>query len=247
MTTPKPSLGKVRVVLCDADGTLFPSEEPAFAASAGVTSAFAEKHGIAGDFSPVSLRLATTGANFRTTAGALLANAGVSVGDTDLETWVVRERDVVTEYLATALDVDLHVVRAVETLASEFRLAAVSSSALVRLEACFNATGLAPWFPAAARFSAEDSLPRPTSKPDPAVYLHALTASACPPESAVAIEDSVTGVRSAVAAGIPTLGLVQFVPADEQDSRRRGLLEHGALAVADSWDDIVAWLMRPDR
>jgi beta-phosphoglucomutase-like phosphatase (HAD superfamily) len=242
MTPRTPKLDGTRVVLCDADGTLFPSEEPAFVASAKVTRALAESYGVAGDFSPENLRRGTTGRNFRTTAGALLAEAGVTLDSTELEEWVVRERKVVTEYLSTALDVTPDVVRAIVTLASRFTLAAVSSSALVRLDACFIATGLAKWFPIGCRFSAEDSLPRPTSKPDPAVYRHALAALACPAGAAVAIEDSTIGARSAVAAGIPTLGLVQFVPSDERVDRKRELLAHGVLAVADSWEETVAWL-----
>jgi hypothetical protein len=45
----------------------------------------------------------------------------------------------------------------------------VSSSALARLAGCFTATELDRLIPPARRFSAEDSLPTPTSKPDPAV------------------------------------------------------------------------------
>ena len=40
MHDPTPQLEQVRYLLCDADGNLFPSEEPAFEASAEVTNAF---------------------------------------------------------------------------------------------------------------------------------------------------------------------------------------------------------------
>src|SRR5206468_1387210 len=127
-------------------------------------------------------------------------------------------------------------VAAVAALGERFELAAVSSSALVRLDACFTAGGLTRWFPPERRFSAEDSLTPPVSKPDPAIYRHALTALGLRADESVAIEDSVTGARSAVAAGIPTLGLVCFVDESERDARRHDLLAAGVAAVATSWD-----------
>lgn len=44
-------------------------------------------------------------------------------------------------------------------------------------------------------------------KPDPAPYRHALQQFGIAPEQAIAFEDSPSGVRSAVAAGIPTIGI----------------------------------------
>lgn len=44
-------------------------------------------------------------------------------------------------------------------------------------------------------------------KPDPAPYLHALAQLDVAPERAIAFEDSPSGIRSAVAAGIPTVGI----------------------------------------
>lgn len=44
-------------------------------------------------------------------------------------------------------------------------------------------------------------------KPDPTPYLHALEQFEIPAAAAIAFEDSPSGVRSAVAAGIPTVGI----------------------------------------
>jgi hypothetical protein len=57
----------VTTLLCDADGNLFPSEEPAFVASAEVTNQFLRDHGVEAGLTPEELRLATTGKNFRAT------------------------------------------------------------------------------------------------------------------------------------------------------------------------------------
>jgi HAD superfamily hydrolase (TIGR01509 family) len=44
-------------------------------------------------------------------------------------------------------------------------------------------------------------------KPDPAPYIHALKQFDRSPEQAIAFEDSPSGIRSAVSAGIPTIGI----------------------------------------
>jgi beta-phosphoglucomutase-like phosphatase (HAD superfamily) len=92
------------------------------------------------------------------------------------------------------------------------------------------------------RFSAEDSLDRPTSKPDPAVYLHAGRTLGVGPADAVAVEDSLNGARSAVAAGYPTVGILQFVPAADRAARAEALQEVGVVAVVESWADAEALL-----
>lgn len=232
----------VDTVLLDADGTLFASEQPAFVASAEVTRAMAAEYGVSGDFSPEYLRKASTGQNFRTAAAALLDRAGVRYRPADLDEWVQREKRAVTEHLAQTLVADAGVTRAVEAWAQRYRLAVVSSSALSRLDACFRATGLDPWLPEHLRFSAEDSLTPPVSKPDPAVYRHALAALGCRAEHAVAVEDSVSGSRAAVGAGIRTLGIVQFAPPEERDQLRLDMLDVGVAAVAADWTQLQGWL-----
>lgn len=81
-----------------------------------------------------------------------------------------------------------------------------------------------------------DDLPR--GKPDPLPYQTALEQLGLLPDEAIVFEDSPTGVRAAVAAGIPTIGITsshsdatlcklgaQFTIADFTDSR---LLAYGA-------------------
>jgi beta-phosphoglucomutase-like phosphatase (HAD superfamily) len=118
---------------------------------------------------------------------------------------------------------------------TRYALAAVSSSATKRLRACFAATGLDALIPEAVTFSAEDSLPVPTSKPNPAVYLHAGQVLGIEAVQGLAIEDSVAGVTSAVAAGYATVGNLMFVLPDEQEVRRAELIDAGAVAITDSW------------
>lgn len=234
-----PELVRPRVVLCDADGNLFPSEEPAFVASTTVTNAFLHRLGSHQRWDPDALRRAALGRNFRVLAQDFATQMGTALAEAELEDWVEREQTAVTDHLATVLRPDPLVTSALERLAAHFRLAVVSSSALARLATCFTATGLDDLLPADLRFSAHDSLPEPTSKPDPAVYLHALDLLGVSAQEAVAVEDAVAGVRSAVGAGIWTIGNLAFVPAPERAERAAALRAAGAGAVTDSWAEVA--------
>jgi len=227
----------LRALLCDADGNLFPSEEPAFAASVDVTNRYLQAHGVPGRLTAEELRRTTTGKNFRTTATDLVAEHGLA--PTDLDHWIAEEKAVVTAHLSATLRPDPTVLGPITALADHLLTAAVSSSALSRLDGCFTATGLDELIPAERRFSAEDSLPRPTSKPDPAVYLHACRQLGIAPQQGLAVEDSVPGATSAVAAGCPTVGNLQFVPPAERPRRAAHFRAIGVLVVVDSWPHLT--------
>lgn len=240
MSTPTMTLQGVRVVLCDADGNLFPSEEPAFVASTKVTNRFLAENGVSRRYEAEELRLTATGMNYRALLAVLAQEHGVPALPPDVvQHWVQAEKEAVTAYLRDELRPDPAVLGPLGALAEHHGLAAVSSSADARIAACFEATGMARWFPAERRFSAEDSLPVPTSKPDPAIYAHALDALGLAPAEAVAVEDSGTGATSAVAAGIPTIGNLQFVQPAEREERRRVLDEVGVVAIVTSWAEVV--------
>ncbi|MDQ3824888.1 MAG: HAD family phosphatase [Actinomycetota bacterium] len=260
----KLDLASISVLMCDADGNLFPSEEPAFIASAQVTNRFMASLGLPQRFTPDELRLTTTGKNFRTTAIDLAVRGGVPIDPaltschprllgttTDLssalddvltvarlEAWVQEENQVVTAYLGRVLRPDAAVLRPLTALSEKFGLAAVSSSAMARLAACFAVTGLGSLIPTQLRFSAEDSLPAPTSKPDPAVYSFAGQQLGIDSWQGLAIEDSVPGAQSAVAAGFQTIGNVTFVSPAERAERVEALRQVGVSAVIFSWEEL---------
>ncbi|MCQ1948641.1 HAD family phosphatase [Arthrobacter sp. zg-Y859] len=238
----------VTTILCDADGNLFPSEEIAFEASVGVTNDLAAELGMEERFDSEQLRLATTGKNFRTLAKELSAGTGQwekpqhQLGQEDLERWIAEEKRVVSDYLNKRLEPDSDVVDVLGSLAKSYGLAVVSSSALSRLQKCFEATDLEQFFAPERVFSAEDSLPTPVSKPDPAVYLQAIKELGLTAGETLAIEDSLPGAQSAVAAGCQVIGNLRFVAPAEREQRRRELEEAGVAAVISSWPELLPLL-----
>jgi HAD superfamily hydrolase (TIGR01509 family) len=235
-----PDPAVVAVLLCDADGNLFPSEEPAFVASAEVTNDCLAALGVDRRFDAEELRLAATGKNFRSTIVDLARDAGVEdrLAPDVVEHWVAEEQRAVTAYLGQVLEPDPAVLEPLTRLAERFALAAVSSSALGRLDACFTATELAELFPAERSFSAENSLPTPTSKPDPAIYLLAGERLEVAGARGLAIEDSIPGAQSAVAAGFVTVGNVAFVEPPERAERAAALRAAGAVEVIAAWSEL---------
>jgi beta-phosphoglucomutase-like phosphatase (HAD superfamily) len=232
----------VDVLLCDADGNLFPSEEPAFVASATVTNRLLAELGTGARYTPEELRRTAIGRNFRSTAVELAGRHGLDLDHEQLERYVVEEKREVMAHLGRTLAPDPAVIEPLTCLADRLRLAVVSSSATARLGECFRATGLDELFPPEVRFSAEDSLPAPASKPDPAVYVHAGEALGVTGAQAVAVEDAVAGVQSAVAAGFPAVGNLVFVPPEERDEREAALRAAGALAVVADWWELCELL-----
>jgi beta-phosphoglucomutase-like phosphatase (HAD superfamily) len=155
---------------------------------------------------------------------------------------VEREKRAVIDYLRSELRPAPGALEPLHRLARRYGVAAVSSSADARIAACFEVTGLAGFFPPERRFSAEDSLPCPTSKPDPAIYRYAGERLGIGVHQGLAVEDSLPGASSAVAAGFATAGNLQFVPPDEGKEREEALREIGVVAVVTSWAQVEALL-----
>lgn len=93
------------------------------------------------------------------------------------------------------------------TASTPLLLVVVSSSAKARVEVSVEKGKMLPFFDTRI-FSAATSLPKPTSKPNPAIYKFAMESFGLRPEECIAVEDSVSGATAGVSAGIPTIGYV---------------------------------------
>ena len=124
-------------------------------------------------------------------------------------------------------------------------LSIVTSSEFSRVNPCVAKADMDIFFPVEKRFSAHDTLVPPQHKPSPAIYLHAMAQQGVTPDDCVALEDSKSGVRSAVAAGIPTIGIVSASHISDKNATAKTLLELGASIVVHDARDIpaaIAWL-----
>ncbi len=216
------------------------SEELAFQACAELANELLQKHGIATRYTGPQLLVDFVGQNFRGMLTSLTQKYDFALSDEELDEYVGRELQQVIAALERDAQPCEGVNEQLEELAREGRygLAVVSSSALSRVQAALAKVGQAQYFAPAHVFSAASSLPTPTSKPDPAVYLHALAALGKQARECVAVEDSKSGTLSAVRAGIPVIGYVgSYEGAEMQAQMRKELEATGAQVVMFHWSE----------
>jgi len=156
----------------------------------------------------------------------------------ELEDYVRREEDVVIAKLKEKLVPCPGVDAVLEKLAAEkkYHLAVVSSSALRRVQASIDKVGQAKYFGRDV-FSAATSLEKPTSKPDPAIYLHAMKTLGKTAAECVAVEDSKSGTLSGTRAGIKVIGYVGPYSEGERPKMEKILGDAGAVVVMKDWSE----------
>lgn len=164
----------------------------------------------------------------------------------ELEKYVTREEDAVIAKLKAALKPCPGVDDQLEALqkAGKHTLSVVSSSAKRRVWASVVKVGQDKYFAEDVVFSAATSLPTPTSKPDPAIYLHAMKTLGKKPEECVAIEDSKSGTLSGTRAGIKVIGYVGPYAADKQGEMEKVLRDAGAVVVMKDWSEFPGMLAK---
>src|SRR4051812_2064044 len=91
-------------------------------------------------------------------------------------------------------------------------------------------------------FSAATSLPTPTSKPDPAIYIHAMKVLSVTAEECVAVEDSKSGATAAFRANIKTIGYTGAYEKHEVEKMRKVLTDAGCVVVMNDWTEFEACL-----
>jgi beta-phosphoglucomutase-like phosphatase (HAD superfamily) len=117
-----------------------------------------------------------------------------------------------------------------------------SSSALKRLYVCLEETGQSTWVNSDYVTSAQEKIVK-RGKPHPDVWFEAQKRLNSTPTTSIGIEDSPSGVRSCVAAGMPTIGLLQALPEEQREARRAKLEEENATIILNSWAEISAVLL----
>ncbi|KAK3373855.1 HAD-like domain-containing protein [Lasiosphaeria ovina] len=240
-------MGKINTILFDCDNTLVLSEELAFEGCADLINEISAAKGVPLEqpFTGETLLTEFVGQNFRGMMKSLQERYQFSLSADELDGYVRREEDVVIGKIKAkgraceGVDAELAKLAA----SGKYHMAVVSSSALRRVQASIDRVGQAKYFGADV-FSAASSLPTPTSKPDPAIYLHAMKTLGKQPAECIAVEDSKSGTLSGTRAGIKVIGYVGPYKADEQDEMVKVLTEAGAVVVMRHWSEFDSCLAK---
>ncbi|RDW73448.1 putative HAD superfamily hydrolase [Coleophoma cylindrospora] len=230
---------QITTLLFDCDNTLVLSEELAFEACAELANEILSTHSIPDRYTGPQLLSEFVGQNFRGMMVSLQKKFGYEMDAAELEKYVSREEDQVIAKLKAALKPCVGVDAELEKLASagKYRMAVVSSSALRRVQASIEKVGQDKYFARDEVFSAATSLPKPTSKPDPAIYLFAMEKMGLKAEECVAIEDSRSGATAAFRAGIKTVGYVGSYEPEKEEQMREVLRDSGCVVIMKDWKE----------
>ncbi|KAF4120847.1 to HAD superfamily hydrolase [Geosmithia morbida] len=231
-------------LLFDCDNTLVLSEHLAFEACADMFNQICSDHNLPDRFTGSTLIKKFVGQNFRGMLSTLQAENNFTIPPDELEGYVAQEEVAVIAKLRSGLKPCEGVDAELERLSREgkYKLAVVSSSAIRRVIASVEIVGQDKYFPKDFIYSAASSLPKPTSKPDPAVYLWALDKLGSKAEESIAIEDSRSGTLSGTRAGIKVVGYVGPYEAEEQEKMVETLTEAGAVVIMRHWSEFPAIL-----
>ncbi|CDM36050.1 hypothetical protein DTO013E5_5539 [Penicillium roqueforti] len=231
---------KITEIFFDCDNTLVLSEELAFEACADLANEILEANNIPDRYTGDQLIKDFVGQNFRGMLISLQQKYDFQIDEDKLEEYVIREEDQVIAKLNAKAKSCIGATEELEKVfaAKKYGLAVVSSSALRRVLASIRKVGQDKFFDENKVFSAASSLPKPTSKPDPAIYLYALEQVGKRASETVAIEDSKSGALSAVRAGIPVIAYVgSYNGEDTQKAMAKALTDIGAKSVMYHWSE----------
>lgn len=232
---------QITEILFDCDNTLVLSEELAFEACAELANEIlAQSTDVPDRYTGPSLMKEYVGMNFRGVLTAMEKKFNFTINPDDMEKYVKMEEDRVIATLEKKAQPCVGANEELDKLAKhgKYGLAVVSSSALRRVVASVKKVDQAKYFPEAHIFSAATSLPKPTSKPDPAIYLWACEKIGVKPAECVAVEDSKSGTLSAVRAGIHTIAYVgSYHDPSKAKEVADMLVDNGAKVVMNHWSE----------
>lgn len=241
---------QIKAVLFDCDNTLVLSENLAFAACAELANELLEQYGKTKRFTGPELLSTFVGQNFRGTLNGLQEKYDFKMPPKQVDDYVDRELGKTIEKLEADAEPCHNVMPVLEKMRQEgkYKMSIVSSSAMSRVVASIEKTDINQYFPKGTVFSAASSLNPPSSKPNPAIYLHACKELGFAPGECVAIEDSRSGATAAKNAKIPLMGYVgpYYEEGEEKVKEMVKVLseECGAITIMHDWKEFDACMKK---
>ncbi|KAK0271013.1 hypothetical protein LTR91_019402 [Friedmanniomyces endolithicus] len=208
--------GKLKYILLDCDNTLCQSERLAFEACSELTNEVLEKHNVSARYDVDTLLEDFVGNNFRNMLIGLQKKHDFKMSAEEQNHYVSLELGKVTEKLSEKCTECPGVTKQLEwAKAQGYPMSVVSTSAKPRVMASLKKTNLMRFFTDEHVYSAATSLDPPSSKPDPAIYIHACKELGVKPEECLTVEDSKSGATAGMRAGIPLIGYVGIYGLEE--------------------------------
>jgi beta-phosphoglucomutase-like phosphatase (HAD superfamily) len=242
----KPFHQHPKMVLFDHDGTVVDSETIALKSAWRLTNEVAREFPGAQHYELDEFVKSFAGKPYREILKKIYADSVTTLNERDIDRLVAQEEKRAIERLSVEAKATEGTPTVLSYLRDDgFEYALVSNSSLQRLSACLTAATLTDYFPSEQIFSAHDSLPVPRPKPLPDIYLHAVKCLDTNVSDCVAVEDSLSGVKAAVAAGIgQIIGYVggTHINEDERRSRADALQSAGAHQVIERMHDLIGIL-----
>jgi beta-phosphoglucomutase-like phosphatase (HAD superfamily) len=235
-----------KVVLFDHDGTVVDSETIALESAWRLTSEVAREFAGARQYNLEEFVKNFAGKPYREILKTIYADLSTAPQECDINRLVAEEEKRAIALLSKYAKATEGTPQVLSYLRDDgFEYALVSNSSLQRLTACLTAAALTNDFPNEQIFSARDSLPVRRPKPLPDIYLYAVKCLEVEVSDCVAVEDSISGIKAAVAAGIgQIIGYVggTHISEDERSSRADALQSAGAQQAIDRMNDLIAIL-----
>ncbi|KAK6543544.1 hypothetical protein TWF694_000289 [Orbilia ellipsospora] len=226
-------------LLFDCDNTLVLSEHIAFEVCAALANEILKNASIPKTYTGPELQSAFVGQNFSGMLSSLQKTYDFNITPAEHDAYITREVEAITQALSEKAEPCPGVNDELKKLkqSGQYGLAVVSSSAKPRVMASIKKAGQSEFFAEENVFSAMTSLETPTSKPDPAIYLHACKQVGKKPGECVAIEDSGSGTLSATRAGIWVIGYVGPYEESEREEMAEKLRKNGAEIIMRDWKE----------
>lgn len=191
------------------------------------------------------------GQNFRNLMRSLQVKHKFHQEESEMDEYVQRELKELIESLEKDCEPCVNANEVLDKLQKEGRygMSIVSSSALPRVLASIKRADQSKYFDEDKIFSAATSMPIPSSKPDPAIYLFACEKLGVKPEECLAIEDSRSGATAAMRAGINLLGYTGACHDKEEADATAKILTHDckALDIMSDWKDFLSILEKIEK
>ncbi|NJR39704.1 MAG: HAD family phosphatase [Leptolyngbyaceae cyanobacterium CSU_1_4] len=239
-----------KVILFDHDGTIVDSEIVALKSAWLLTTEIAATFPGAPLYDLPKFIQKFAGKPYRDILTQLYADAPTVLDEPTIATLVAEEENRAIDHLKQEAKPTAGTPEVLSYLWNRgFQFALVSNSSLRRLQACLTASALTAYFPTPQIFSAHDSLPTRRPKPLPDIYLHAAEKLETEVSNCIAVEDSMSGVKSAVAAGISqVVGYVggTHISENERSSRAAALRSMGAHPIIEQMPTLLELLFNSE-